>query len=76
MVDTGWRPADVDECMKLGAGMPMGPIALIDFVGLDVSRAIGETIGADVPAAAGRARGRRAPSAARSAEASTTMSEG
>ena len=35
--------------MTLGAGMPMGPIALLDFVGLDVSEAIGETIGADVP---------------------------
>ena len=29
-------------CMTLGAGMPMGPIALLDFVGLDVSQAIGE----------------------------------
>jgi 3-hydroxybutyryl-CoA dehydrogenase len=50
MVQTGMPPEDVDSCMKLGAGMPMGPIALLDFVGLDVSRAIGETIGANVPA--------------------------
>jgi 3-hydroxybutyryl-CoA dehydrogenase len=49
MVESGMPPEDVDNCMKLGAGMPMGPIALLDFVGLDVSRAIGETIGADVP---------------------------
>jgi 3-hydroxybutyryl-CoA dehydrogenase len=49
MVDTGMDPAEVDQCMTLGAGMPMGPIALLDFVGLDVSAAIGETIGADVP---------------------------
>jgi len=35
--------------MKLGAGHPMGPLALLDFVGLDVSAAIGESIGADVP---------------------------
>jgi 3-hydroxybutyryl-CoA dehydrogenase len=28
----------------------MGPLALLDFVGLDVSAAIGEAIGADVPA--------------------------
>ena len=35
--------------MTLGAGMPMGPFALLDFVGLDVSMAIGEAIGADVP---------------------------
>jgi 3-hydroxybutyryl-CoA dehydrogenase len=50
MVQSGMRPADVDRCMTLGAGMPMGPLALLDFVGLDVSRAIGETIGATVPA--------------------------
>jgi 3-hydroxyacyl-CoA dehydrogenase len=36
--------------MTLGAGHPMGPLALLDFVGLDVSAAIGEAIGADVPA--------------------------
>jgi 3-hydroxybutyryl-CoA dehydrogenase len=49
MTDTGMEPAEVDQCMTLGAGMPMGPIALLDFVGLDVSVAIGETIGAAVP---------------------------
>ncbi len=49
MVETGMAPTDVDQCMTLGAGMPMGPIALLDFVGLDVSQAIGETIGARVP---------------------------
>jgi 3-hydroxybutyryl-CoA dehydrogenase len=27
----------------------MGPLALIDFVGLDVSTAIGETLGVDIP---------------------------
>ena len=27
----------------------MGPLALLDYVGLDVSKAIGESIGADVP---------------------------
>jgi 3-hydroxyacyl-CoA dehydrogenase len=35
--------------MKLGAGHPMGPLALLDFVGLDVAIAIGESIGAEVP---------------------------
>jgi 3-hydroxybutyryl-CoA dehydrogenase len=42
-------PEAVDTCMRLGAGHPMGPLALLDFVGLDVSAAIGESIGADVP---------------------------
>jgi 3-hydroxyacyl-CoA dehydrogenase len=49
LVETGLEPAELDRCMKLGAGMPMGPIALLDFVGLDVAQAIGETIGAEVP---------------------------
>ncbi len=44
------EPAAVDACMKLGAGHPMGPLALLDFVGLDVAIAIGESIDADVPA--------------------------
>ncbi len=47
--ETGMEAADVDTCMRLGAGHPMGPLALLDLVGLDVSKAIGETIGADVP---------------------------
>jgi 3-hydroxyacyl-CoA dehydrogenase len=45
----GLEPEAIDTCMKLGAGHPMGPRALLDFVGLDVSAAIGESIGADVP---------------------------
>jgi 3-hydroxybutyryl-CoA dehydrogenase len=48
--ETGMDPADVDTCMRLGAGHPMGPLALLDLVGLDVSIAIGETIGEPVPA--------------------------
>jgi 3-hydroxybutyryl-CoA dehydrogenase len=47
--ETGLDPSDVDTCMRLGAGHPMGPLALLDLVGLDVSKAIGETIGAEVP---------------------------
>ena len=35
--------------MRLGAGHPMGPLALLDLVGLDVSAAIGQTIGEPVP---------------------------
>ncbi len=45
----GLEPKAIDTCMKLGAGHPMGPLALLDFVGLDVAAAIGESIGADVP---------------------------
>ena len=49
MEETGMEPAAVDTCMQLGAGHPMGPLALLDFVGLDVAVAIGDAIGADVP---------------------------
>jgi 3-hydroxybutyryl-CoA dehydrogenase len=47
--ETGIDAGDVDTCMRLGAGHPMGPLALLDLVGLDVSAAIGETIGAAIP---------------------------
>lgn len=47
--ETGMDPKDIDTCMKLGAGHPMGPFALLDLVGLDVSKAIGETIGETIP---------------------------
>src|SRR6201999_4109851 len=40
MERTGMEAGEVDTCMKLGAGHPMGPLALLDFVGLDVSEAI------------------------------------
>ena len=47
--ETGLEPEAVDTCMRLGAGHPLGPLALLDLVGLDVSVAIGETIGAEIP---------------------------
>jgi 3-hydroxyacyl-CoA dehydrogenase len=46
---TGLEPEAIDTCMTLGAGHPLGPLALLDLVGLDVSLAIGESIGAEVP---------------------------
>jgi 3-hydroxybutyryl-CoA dehydrogenase len=48
--ETRMDPVDVDTCMQLGAGHPVGPLALLDLVGLDVSEAIGRTIGEPVPA--------------------------
>src|SRR3954453_11264305 len=47
--ETGLDAKAIDECMTLGAGHPMGPLALLDFVGLDIAVAIGETIGAEIP---------------------------
>jgi 3-hydroxybutyryl-CoA dehydrogenase len=51
MAEHGLTPEAIDQCMTLGAGLPMGPIALLDFVGLDVSKAIGDSIGLKTPAA-------------------------
>jgi 3-hydroxybutyryl-CoA dehydrogenase len=44
---TGMEPGEVDSCMTLGAGHPMGPLAVLDFVGLDVAEAIGDALHAD-----------------------------
>jgi 3-hydroxybutyryl-CoA dehydrogenase len=44
---TGLEPGEVDSCMTLGAGHPMGPLAVLDFVGLDVAEAIGDALYAD-----------------------------
>ncbi len=35
---------EIDTAMKLGANMPIGPLALADLVGLDVSLAAGEAL--------------------------------
>ncbi|MGW4519633.1 3-hydroxyacyl-CoA dehydrogenase family protein [Amycolatopsis sp. NPDC004378] len=35
---------DIDTAMKVGCGLPMGPFALLDVVGLDVSLAIQRTL--------------------------------
>ena len=34
------KPADIDNCMKLGANQPMGPLELADLIGLDTVLAI------------------------------------
>lgn len=47
MEQTGMKPADVDRCMTLGANYPMGPLALLDLIGVDVAIAIGEALYAD-----------------------------
>jgi 3-hydroxyacyl-CoA dehydrogenase len=39
----------IDKCMQLGAGHPMGPLALLDYVGLDVATTIGRQIGVEIP---------------------------
>jgi 3-hydroxybutyryl-CoA dehydrogenase len=44
---TGMAPDRVDACMKLGTSHPMGPLELLDFVGIDVAQAIGEALHAD-----------------------------
>jgi 3-hydroxybutyryl-CoA dehydrogenase len=50
MERTGLDAEAIDTCMRLGAGHPMGPLALLDHVGLEVSAAIGRTIDVEVPA--------------------------
>lgn len=47
--ESGLEPEAIDCCMKLGAGHPMGPLALLDFIGMDVSLGIGEAMGIEVP---------------------------
>jgi len=50
MEQTGMSAEAIDTCMTLGTGHPMGPLALLDFVGLDVAGAIGDSLGVPVPA--------------------------
>ena len=38
------KPKDIDLAMQAGAGMPMGPLALADLIGLDVVQHAGESI--------------------------------
>ena len=55
---TGMSAEDVDRCMTLGAGYPMGPLALLDLVGIDVAAAIGQTLYDDTGEERHRAPGR------------------
>ncbi|MFH0849101.1 MAG: 3-hydroxyacyl-CoA dehydrogenase family protein [archaeon] len=38
------NPADVDKAVKLGLNWPMGPLALLDHIGLDTSLAVCELL--------------------------------
>ncbi len=63
--ETDLAPEHVDQCMTLGAAHPLGPLAVLDLVGLDVAQAIGEALDVEVPArlrelAAAGALGRKA----------------
>jgi 3-hydroxybutyryl-CoA dehydrogenase len=49
MERTGLDAEAIDTCMRLGAGHPLGPLAVLDLVGLDVSATIGRTIEVEVP---------------------------
>jgi 3-hydroxybutyryl-CoA dehydrogenase len=55
---TGMDAADVDACMTQGTGHPMGPLALLDLIGLDVAEAIGDALHADSGEPAHRPPGR------------------
>ncbi|MEV1131911.1 3-hydroxyacyl-CoA dehydrogenase family protein [Agromyces sp. NPDC049794] len=53
MVEAGYATsAQIDDGMKLGAGHPMGPLALSDLIGLDVLRDIGDAMYAETKDAA------------------------
>jgi 3-hydroxybutyryl-CoA dehydrogenase len=55
---TGMSAEEVDACMQLGAGHPMGPLRLLDFIGLDVAAAIGQSLVDDTAEERYRAPGR------------------
>ena len=55
---TGLEPDQIDACMKLGASHPMGPLELLDLVGIDVAEAIGEALHAETGDPAHRPPGR------------------
>jgi 3-hydroxybutyryl-CoA dehydrogenase len=45
MVETGAaRPDDIDQGMELGCAHPMGPLRLLDLIGLDTAQAVAESM--------------------------------
>ena len=83
---TGLSAAAIDDCMRLGAGHPMGPLKLLDFVGLDVALAIGQTLHAESSqeahcrrrrsarwSARGSSAGRRARASSRTERGATAL---
>lgn len=44
MDEVGLPPEEVDACMAMGTGQPMGPLKLLDFIGIDVAVAIGDSL--------------------------------
>ncbi|WP_181764725.1 3-hydroxyacyl-CoA dehydrogenase family protein [Streptomyces albidus (ex Kaewkla and Franco 2022)] len=38
---------DIDDAMRLGAGLPMGPLALLDLIGIDTARTVLDAMYAD-----------------------------
>ncbi|MCA1219616.1 3-hydroxyacyl-CoA dehydrogenase family protein [Streptomyces sp. 8L] len=45
MYESGYASRDdIDAAMRLGCGLPMGPLALLDLIGLDTARAVLEAM--------------------------------
>ena len=56
MVESGVATAeDIDTAMKAGCAYPMGPLALIDLIGLDTTAAVAQSMYAEFRGAAVRA---------------------
>ena len=49
MRGTRCRGSSADRRFGVGLGHPLGPLALLDLVGLDVAQAIGRSIDVPVP---------------------------
>ena len=42
------EPADIDKAIKLGLNWPMGPLALLDYIGLDTTLSIAKVLSEDL----------------------------